>query len=81
MTESANIGPSNGSLVIVGGGGKIAGILKRFVALAGGPGASIVIIPTADEEDHFGPSAPSLEKLAPQQNLWVTGGSGKSPSV
>jgi cyanophycinase len=41
-------GPSNGTLVIVGGGNLDGtGIVERFVQLAGGPGAAFVIVPTA----------------------------------
>lgn len=38
-----------GSLVIVGGGGVPKGVVERFVELAGGPDAMIVVVPTADE--------------------------------
>ena len=50
------VGPSNGSLVIVGGGMRDLAILDRFMDLAGGPQAPIVIIPTAgggDDYDEF----------------------------
>ncbi|HIF22848.1 MAG TPA: cyanophycinase [Gemmatimonadetes bacterium] len=49
-------GPSNGSLVIVGGAMRDPGIMQRFLDLAGGPDAPIVVIPTAggaDEYDQF----------------------------
>src|SRR5262249_5164225 len=36
-----------GTLVIVGGGGMPAGLLQRFVDLAGGKKAHIVVLPTA----------------------------------
>jgi cyanophycinase len=39
--------PSAGSLVIVGGGGMPNGLIARFVELAGGDQARIVILPTA----------------------------------
>lgn len=58
------IGPASGSLVLVGGGKlKSPDILHRFVTLAGGPNAPIVIIPTAAEEDYYGPYSPYLEEL------------------
>ena len=42
------VGPPKGSLVIMGGGGReMASIFGRFVSLAGGAKARIVIIPTA----------------------------------
>ena len=40
------VGPTNGSLVIVGGG-LTPGIVQRFIELAGGSDAKIVVIPTA----------------------------------
>jgi cyanophycinase len=41
-------GPPRGTLVIVGGGNlEGSGITERFIALAGGPSAKIVIVPTA----------------------------------
>lgn len=46
------IGPPRGALVISGGyAGKA--VMSRFIELAGGPDALIVIIPTADEGDSF----------------------------
>ncbi len=44
-------GPEKGSLVIVGGAMQDPAIVKRFIELAGGPDAPIVIIPTASEDD------------------------------
>ena len=43
-------GPKKGTLVIVGGGTVGPEIKQRFLSLAGGPEAKIVIIPTADED-------------------------------
>ena len=41
-------GPPNGTLVIAGGGAlDDTGIMEKFIELAGGPGASFVIVPTA----------------------------------
>jgi cyanophycinase len=41
-------GPSKGSLLIAGGGSLGPEIAKKFLELAGGPDAPVVIIPTAD---------------------------------
>ena len=41
------VGPPNGSLVIVGGAMRDQAIVERFLTLAGGPHAPIVLIPTA----------------------------------
>lgn len=54
--RSQEVGPPNGSLVIVGGGMRDPAILERFIQLAGGPQAPIVIIPTAgggEDYDEF----------------------------
>ena len=39
-----------GSLVIVGGGGMPLAIMKKFIELAGGPDALIVVLPTANPD-------------------------------
>ena len=44
-------GPDKGTLVIVGGNMQDPAIVKRFIDIAGGPDAPIVIIPTAGEAD------------------------------
>jgi cyanophycinase len=44
-------GPDKGTLVIVGGNMQDPAIVKKFIDLAGGPDAPIVIIPTASEDD------------------------------
>jgi cyanophycinase len=43
------VGPANGALVIVGGAMQDPAIVKRFIDLAGGPDAPIVVIPTAGD--------------------------------
>jgi cyanophycinase len=47
------VGPSNGSLVIVGGALRDANILERFIDLAGGPSAPIVVVPTAGTGESY----------------------------
>ena len=55
--SSDTIGPAKGSLVIVGGGKIGPEIAQRFVALAGGPDANYVVIPTAGEDNQMDPAA------------------------
>jgi cyanophycinase len=50
-------GPQKGTLIIAGGGKLGLEIVGRFIALAGGPSANIVVIPTAGEEAIYGPIA------------------------
>ena len=46
--DPPDYGPPKGTLVIAGGGAlDDTGVLDRFIDLAGGPGASFVIVPTA----------------------------------
>ena len=47
LVLAQEVGPARGSLVIVGGAMRDPAILDRFVELAGGPDAPIVVIPTA----------------------------------
>ena len=48
--SEAHIGPTRGSLVVVGGGQMGPEIVTRFIELAGGKDAPIVVIPTAGGE-------------------------------
>jgi cyanophycinase len=45
------IGPARGTLFIIGGGLKEKALLERFLDVAGGPDAPVVVIPTALESD------------------------------
>ena len=56
VAGAPEVGPANGSLVIVGGAMRSAEIYERFIELAGGPDAHIVLVPTAggaEEYDEF----------------------------
>lgn len=56
FVAAQEIGPPGGALVIVGGNMRDPAIVRRFIALAGGPEAPIVVIPTAgggEEYDRF----------------------------
>jgi cyanophycinase len=55
VAPAQEIGPKSGSLVIVGGGGVGPEIWAEFIELAGGPDASIVVIPTAGGAEEYGP--------------------------
>jgi cyanophycinase len=50
---STTLGPAKGALVIAGGGRLGSDIMNRFVELAGGADARIVVIPTAGEQDEY----------------------------
>jgi cyanophycinase len=56
------IGPGNGTLMLAGGGELRADIFGRFLELAGGPDAHIVVIPTAAADEAF---PAEWEALAP----------------
>lgn len=55
-------GPDKGTLVIVGGAMQDPAIVKRFIGLAGGPDAPIVIIPTAGDADEYDQYYSGLEQ-------------------
>ena len=57
------VGPANGSLVVVGGAMRDPAILNRFIDLAGGPDASIVVIPTAGAAEEYGQTWPGLQRF------------------
>jgi cyanophycinase len=47
------VGPKRGTLVVVGGALEDSFILDRFLSIAGGPEAPLVLIPTAGEGDAY----------------------------
>jgi len=56
-------GPARGSLVIVGGAMQDPAIVERFLALAGGKDAPIVVIPTADGGTSYDAFWPGLRQF------------------
>ena len=58
---SVTRGPEHGTLIVAGGGRLGPEILGRFIDLAGGPGAEIVVIPTAGGEAQYGPDCACLK--------------------
>lgn len=61
QNNSPSIGPARGSLMIVGGGSLGTDIWTRFIELAGGESANIIVIPTANEDANIN-SGPLAEK-------------------
>ena len=57
------VGPTNGSLVIVGGALQDEAIWQRFIDLAGGPDVPIVVIPTAGGAESYDQYYPGLRTL------------------
>jgi len=51
--RSAEVGPENGTLVVVGGAARSSEIYDKFVELAGGPEVMIVVIPTAGGQKRY----------------------------
>lgn len=60
---SDRIAPSSGTLVIVGGGRLGPEIVRRFLSLAGGADAPIVVIPTAIGDSAYGQDCPCARFL------------------
>ena len=62
ISTAQDVGPSRGSLVIVGGAMRDTAIVKRFIELAGGNEAPIVIIPTAGGDTQYDQYYPGIER-------------------
>lgn len=54
-------GPERGTLIVAGGGALGPEIVGRFIQLAGGKSAKIVVIPTAGEDAEYGPDCDCLK--------------------
>ncbi|MFZ2285685.1 MAG: cyanophycinase [Bacteroidales bacterium] len=61
--ESQTTGPQEGSLVIAGGGRLSSVIIDRFIELAGGDDAEIVLVPTAAGADSYPDSLGNMFRL------------------
>jgi cyanophycinase len=64
-------GPVSGSLVIVGGGRLSDTIIERFIQLAGGPDAHIVIVPTAAGSESYSDSEGNILRSRGAKNVTV----------
>lgn len=64
-------GPASGSLVIAGGGRLSDTIIRRFIELAGGPEASIVLVPTAEGAGSYPESAADFLKSRGAKNVII----------
>ncbi len=63
LLGAQEVGPANGSLVVVGGAMRDLGIVRRFIDLAGGPDAPIVVIPTAGGAEDYDEFYPGLRQF------------------
>ena len=63
LAVAQQVGPANGSLVVVGGAMRDPAILQRFLRLAGGPQSPIVVIPTAGGAETYDQSYPGLRRF------------------
>ncbi len=61
--HAADVGPDTGTLVIAGGSVEDPAIYQRFIDLAGGPTAPIVVFPTAGGAEHYDGYWPGLRRL------------------
>src|SRR5437016_3862121 len=71
--SAQDIGPKHGTLVVSGGAEKPGIVLERFIALAGGPDAPIIVIPTSGNEENYDQSYAGLKRFrdAGARNLFV----------
>ena len=61
--QPKTLGPANGSLVIVGGGGMPKVIFDRFFEAAGGHAAKIVVVPSAGSDADYDESTSSVKMV------------------
>ena len=78
MTRAASVSVSSGSLVIVGGGAMPQDVVDRFIQLAGGEQASIVVLPTATPRDQTDLRVPGFLRQAKIKRVTVLDQRGKS---
>ena len=71
MAAGVTAGPASGSLVIAGGGRLSDTIIKRFIDLAGGPEARIVLVPTAEGSGSYPESAAEFLKSRGAKNVTI----------
>lgn len=64
-------GPASGSLVIAGGGRLSDTIIKKFIELAGGPEARIVLVPTAEGSGSYPESAAEFLRSRGAKNVTI----------
>jgi cyanophycinase len=69
--ETLTSGPASGSLLIAGGGRLSDVIIKRFIGLAGGDNALIVLVPTAAGADSYPDSIGDFLRSAGASNVTI----------
>ena len=69
--RAASLGPAYGALVIAGGGQLGPEIVNRFIALAGGPDAPMVFIPTAEDGEPKAKAETTLLAKAGVKNVVI----------
>ena len=71
LSESLTRGPESGTLVIAGGGRLSDAIIDRFIELAGGADARIVVVPTAAGAESYDDSAGEMFRSSGAGNVIV----------
>jgi cyanophycinase len=69
---AVSVSPERGALVVVGGGRIDSTIMKKFIELAGGPSAPIVVIPTAGGDSLYDQGCRCIRQLVDAGALDVT---------
>jgi cyanophycinase len=69
--ETLTSGPASGSLLIAGGGRLADNIIKRFIDLAGGDDAVLVLVPTAGGADSYPDSICNFLRSAGAGNVTI----------
>lgn len=78
ITKAVSVSVSSGALVIVGGGAMPQDVVDRFIELAGGEQASIVVLPTATPRDETDLRVPGFLRQSKIKRVTVLNQRGKS---
>ena len=72
-SSGTSVGPSRGTVIVVGGGSMGPELYSAFIEAAGGPDALIIDVPTAGGDSAYGQNAPGTRgwKLAGAKNVYV----------
>lgn len=72
-SASTQVGPTKGTVIVVGGGAMGPEIYGKFIEAAGGPNALIIDVPTAGGDSVYGQDAPGTRgwKQAGAKNVYV----------
>ena len=74
IAQNTKVGPSHGTVLVVGGGSLGPEVLGKFIELAGGPDAVIIDVPTAGGDSVYPADWQTIRKVTPDGFVATIGG-------